>query len=241
MKRNTLNALSSRYLTALQAHFEQASAADDGKAAQKLGTQAVALGMETLDLAKIHDLALAALIAPDCPPALRDDLVARAAIFFTEASAPIEKTHRGARKVSADLNHLKATLTRQTRDLADSKRDLRQGIARRKAAGQALKTSGKNAARLLVESHQLQKHLQEMAHRILSAQEDERRTMSLTLQDEIAQTLVAIQIRLLALKKEVSSSNEDFKKEIANTRRLVESSVSIINRFASELGLPHEN
>jgi len=240
MKKITLHALSSRYLTALRTHFERGPKADL-KAAHKLGTQAVALGMETLELAKIHDLALAALIPPDCPPATSYDHATRAAIFFTEAIAPIEKTHRGAREASADLNLLKATISRQTRNLANSKRELRQGISRRKSAGQALKTSGKNADRLLVESHQLQKHLQEMTHKILSAQEDERRTMSLTLQDEIAQTLVGIQIRLLALKKEVSASNEDFKKEIANTRRLVESSVSVINRFASELGLPHAN
>jgi len=240
MKKPNLNALTKRYVAALRTHFAQGSPANL-KAAHRLGTQAMTIGLETLDLARIHDQALETLIRPDCPSATRDEMAIRAVIFFTEAIAPIEKTHRGAREASVDLNHLKATLIQQTRDLADSKRDLRQGIARRKAAGQALKTSGKNAARLLVESHQLQKHLQEMAHRILSAQEDERRTMSLTLQDEIAQTLVAIQIRLLALKKEVSSSNEDFKKEIANTRRLVESSVSVINRFASELGLPHEN
>ena len=34
---------------------------------------------------------------------------------------------------------------------------------------------------------------------------------------------------------------EDFKKEIAITQRLVESSVRIINRCASEFGINHEN
>ena len=101
-------------------------------------------------------------------------------------------------------------------------------------------TTAPRGFQLLEEAGHLQKHLQDMARQILSTQEDERKTMSLKLQDEIAQTLLGIQMRLLALDKELSVSTEDFRKEIANTQRLVESSVKTINRFARELGIKHE-
>jgi signal transduction histidine kinase len=240
MKKTNLSRLSERYLAALRIHFERGSHVDL-QAAHKLGSRAVAIGLETLDLARVHDQALVTLILPGCSSVTRNDMTASAANFFTEAMAPIEKTHRTALKASADLHQLKAMLARHTRNLADSNRELQQGIIQRKAAGKALKTSGEKSARLLEESRHLQKHLQNMAQQILSTQEDERKTMSLKLQDEIAQTLLGIQIRLLALKKEISVSDENFKKEIAITQRLVESSVKIINRFASEFGIQHEN
>jgi len=232
--------LSGRYLAALRLHFEQGAAADL-QAAHKLGAQAVEIGLETLDLARIHDQALGALILPNCSSAVQDDMALKAAIFFTEAIAPLEKTHSLALKMDADLDELKATLARHTLDLAESTLEIQGGIAQRKAAEEALEASRAESARLLNEARRMQEHLQKLAHEILSAQEDERKTMSLKLQDEIAQTLLGIQIRLLTLQKEVSVSGEDFKKEIAITRRLVNNSVRTINRFAREFGIQYEN
>ena len=65
--------------------------------------------------------------------------------------------------------------------------------------------------------------------------------MSLKLQDEIAQTLVAIHLRLVELDKELTIHTDAFKKEIANTQRLVEESVEIINGCAHEFGIVYEN
>ncbi len=240
MKKTKFGDLSGRYLAALRIHFAQ-GAQVDLQAAHKLGTCAVALGLETLDIARMHDRALVILIRPESSSVAQYDMATRAVIFFTEAIAPIEKTHRIAFKAGADLEKLKATLARHTRDLADSNRDLREEITQREAAGKAVRVSGEESARLLEESRRLQAHLQGMAHRILTAHEDERRTMSLKLQDEIAQTLLGIQIRLLTLEKEVSDNDENFKKEIAITQRLVEISVRAIRRFASEFDIPHEN
>jgi signal transduction histidine kinase len=240
MKKTNFSRMSERYLAALRIHFAHGPPVDL-QAAHKLGTRAVALGLETLDIARMHDLALVALILPECSPGTQYDMATRAAIFFTEAIAPIETTHRLALKAGANLEKLKATLTRQTRALADSNRNLHQEITRSEAAGKAARASREESARLLEESRRLQEHLHEMARRILTAHEDERRAMSLQLEDEIAQTLLGIHIRLLTLKKEISDSDEDFKKEIAITQRLVEVSVRAIRRFASDLDIPHEN
>jgi signal transduction histidine kinase len=124
-------------------------------------------------------------------------------------------------------------------DLAASHRSLKQGIVQRKTAEQALKKSGEHSRKLLKESRDLQKHLQRLTHQILSAQEDKRKKVSRDLHDEIAQTLLGINVRLLTLKKEATVNARGLKKEIASTQRLVKQSVQTINRFAHEFGIHH--
>jgi signal transduction histidine kinase len=121
------------------------------------------------------------------------------------------------------------------RCLAASNRSLKQGIAQRKAAEAALKQSGEHYKALLEESLVLQEHLRHLTHRILSAQEAERKQISRDLRDEIAQTLLGINVRLVALKKAAKGNRATLQKEIANTQRLVQKSVQSINQFASEL------
>jgi len=235
-----LNRFSERYLAVLRTHFELGPQADP-QASQRLGEQAVTLGLPTLQLAKIHDLALGTLILSGCPIKLRKDMTDRAAAFFQTASAPIEKAHRRTRDASAELNTLNTALTLRTREVKESRRKLQEGIIQRQAAEAALKTSREASVRLLEEARHLQKYLQDMARAMFSARERDRKTMSHVLQEEIAQTLLGIQVRLLALKKEVAVSNEDFKKEIAITQRLVEKSAYTLKHFASKLGHPDEN
>jgi len=79
-----------------------------------------------------------------------------------------------------------------------------------------------------------------LTHQILTAQEDKRKKISRDLQDEIAQTLLGINVRLLTLKKEAALNAEGFKKDIASTQRLVDKSVKTIKRFAREFGKHHE-
>jgi signal transduction histidine kinase len=239
MKEKKFSRLSGQYLAALRSHVEHGPQAGL-QAAHEVGCLAVSIGLETLDLARIHEQAMATLVMPDCAATVQNEMTMRAAAFFAEAMTPIEKTHRTALAAIADLNQVNATLARRTMDLEDSNRELQRGIALRKVAVDSLEVSENQSATLLEEAGQLQKHLQDMARQILSTQEDERKTMSLKLQDEIAQTLLGIQMRLLALDKELSFSTEDFKKEIANTQRLVEKSVKTINRFARDLGIQHE-
>jgi two-component system, NarL family, sensor histidine kinase DegS len=233
-----LVALSRRYQAALQRHLQQGP--NSRAPAHRLGQQAVTLGLETLDLARIHKTALTALVLPADSSATRNRMVERAGIFFTEAITPIEKTHRAGVETALVLNRRNRTLNRRTAQLAAANRHLRQGIVRRKAAEQALKTRGQHYAKLLEESRHLQKHLQRLTHRILSAQENDRKKISRELRDEIAQTLLGINVRLLTLKKGATARNEGLAKEIASTQRLVKKSVKTISRFAREFTSHHE-
>src|SRR3954452_12633901 len=155
MKRK-VTALSHRYASALRKHLKQGPKASLQRA-RGLGRQAVGLGLETLDLARIHDGALASLEAHSS----RDGVIKRAEIFFTEALTPIEKTHRVALKATAHLTQLSKTLGRRTVDLAAANRSLKQGIARRRTVERALKASGGHSRNLLKESGRLQKHLRQ--------------------------------------------------------------------------------
>ena len=87
------------------------------------------------------------------------------------------------------------------------------------------------------ESRRLQTHLQCLTHQILSAQEDKRTKISRDLHDEIAQTLLGINVRLLTLKREAAINAHGLKNEIASTQQLVDNSVKEIQRFAREFGI----
>ncbi|MGA9453322.1 MAG: histidine kinase [Verrucomicrobiia bacterium] len=228
--------LSQRYVAALQKHLRQGPRAiPPCRTALALGRRAVDLDLETLDVARIHEGALATLEASRS----RNGVIKRAEIFFTEAITPIEETHHAALKANVHLSRLRQTLGRRTVDLAASNRSLKQDIVQRQTAEQALKKSGEHSRKLLKESRRLQKHLQRLTHQILSAQEDKRKQISRDLHDEIAQTLLGINVRLLTLKREAAIDASGLKKEIASTQRVVDKSVKSIKRFAREFGIHH--
>ena len=236
MKEAQLSQLSDQYLAALRTYFEQGPDASL-QGAQDLGRAAVASGLETLDLAKIHDRALAALLLPGCSSETREDLTKRAAAFFTEALIPIEETHCRAQEAAADWDQLNATLKQRTRDLADANRELQQQITGRETSEEAFRNSGLASSQLLKDSQALEAHLQQMARKIFSTTEDERKKMCLQLSDEIVQTLLGIKLRMLALNKEIAAHDEIRTKEIAFIQRLVEDSAEIVNRFAHEFSI----
>ena len=230
--KHKLTALSRRYVKALRKHLLQGPRASL-QPAHDLGCQAAALDLETLDVARIHDGALAALEGSRST----DGFIKQAEIFFDEAITPIEETHRAALQANVRLSRLSQTLDRRTVDLAASHRSLKRGIVQRKTVEQALKKSGEHSRKILKESRRLQKHLQRLTHQILSAQEGKRKKISRELHDEVAQTLLGINVRLLTLKKEAANDASGLKKEIVSTQRLVDNSVKSIKRFAREFGI----
>ncbi|MGA9042330.1 MAG: hypothetical protein WB421_17485, partial [Terriglobales bacterium] len=74
------------------------------------GRQAVVLGLETLDLARMHEQSVIKLGLTNAAPAV----MRRAQKFFTEAITPIVETHRAARESRTSLNRLNELLARCT-------------------------------------------------------------------------------------------------------------------------------
>lgn len=222
-----LISFSQRYEDAWRRHLKQRGRASL-RPALALGRRAVALGLETLELARIHDRAVANVEAPRPGKFMGK----RAADFFDEAITAIVETHRAARHSREGLNRLNGMLGRRTVRLATANRKLQQGIARRKTAESALKKSGQDYSKLLKNSLQLQEKLRQLTHQLLAAQEEERGKISRELQDDIAQTLLGINVRLLSLKREARSNTRGLRDGIARTQRLVEKSAKTVRRVA---------
>lgn len=223
--------LPQQYVVALRKHLRQGTPASL-QGALRVGRQAVVLGLETLALARIHEQALATVeISKNKAGSLK-----QADIFFYEANAPIEETHRAARQTKAHLSQVMATLGRRTEELAVSNRQLQQGIRRHKIMEDASAKRGRHHQKSLEESLELQKRLRQLTHQVMRAQEDERKKISCELQDDIAQTLLGINVRLLSLKLAAQSNTKGIKNHIANTQQLVANSAISVRQVGQKIG-----
>src|SRR5437868_6479436 len=135
--KDKLCGLARQYEAALRHHLNQGLRVNS-QPALRLGRRAVVLGLETLELARIHERALVTLELSRG----RNGVIKRAEIFFSEALTPILETHHAARQGKMDLNRLNETLGRRTLDLAATNRQLQRNIVRRKSVEFALKKSG---------------------------------------------------------------------------------------------------
>jgi len=229
--KQTLIQLSQNYMAALRTFLK--SGVNAGlQPALTLGRQAVTMGVDTLGLARMHEYAMSTLNLTS----RKESLTRRAEHFFTEAITPIVETHRAARQNQTDLHQLKETLARRTRELAATNRQLKHGIRRRKSVEVALKKCGIDYGRLLKSSLHVQQGLRQLTHQVISAQEEERKKISHELQDEVAQTLLGINVRMLTLKQKSQLNTKGFKEEIASTQRLVAKSAKSVRRAARNFG-----
>ena len=226
--------LSRLYYSALQKYLKQGPGSDM-ESARELGRHAMEIGMETLDMARIHEVALVSLVLPSYSANTNTTLMGRAGLFFAEALTPIEQTHRGALEANANLKQLVKDLSQRTEDLAGSVAGLKQEILQRQAVEESLRVSEQTSKRDLEHSRQMEDELRHLSRQLLSAQEEERRKISRELHDVIAQTLTSINMRLSVLKVDAASAPKRLEKDIASTQRQVEKSIDIVHRFAREL------
>ncbi len=236
MTKDKLIELSRSYHTTLQKYLKQGSTSNM-EPVRELGRFAMRLGLETLDLARIHEIAVASLVLPSLTanPKAGEKLMSRSGTFFAEAITPIEETHRGAREANAHLNQMLLALSQRTRELADSVEELKMEIEQRTTMEASLRISQETSSKLLAKSREMQEEMTTLTRQLLSAQEEERKRISRELHDVIAQTLTGINVKLSALKVEAASDNKNLEKKIVSTPRLVERSVDIVHRFAREL------
>jgi signal transduction histidine kinase len=231
--------LSQKYATALRKHLVPGSK-DGLKRAADFGHRAAALGLEILQVAKIHEQALLPLLMPADSIGIRDGTISRAQVFFIEAITPIERTHLAAKAAQFQLHQLKETLAGRTDELTKSRDGINENVLQRKALEKSYKAKDGHYTKLLEESHLMQEELQYLAHQVLSAQEMERGKISRELHDEIAQAILGIHVRLLVLSQKSSSDFKNLLEEISAAQRLVGDAVQKMRRFAHKLPKLHE-
>ncbi len=216
------------YKAALARHLR---AANGTKGGARVGRLARSLGIETLDLARIHDRVVAALAPPASSKALQTS-------FFSAAIAPIEDTHSGTSEALLACARLAARLGRRTGELAAARLRLVRETTRRKSLRVELDTSERHQGESLDRAKHMEDRLRRLAHRLLSAQEEERLRISRDLHDAIGQELTQINVGLAALKCGAASNSRELGTAIALTQKLVERSMNTVHHYAWELRPP---
>lgn len=142
----------------------------------------------------------------------------------------LKRTRKWCRVAFADISARKQAeaAERHLEAMTATNLQLKQEIDRRLAVEKDLKQSEQHQKQLADQARYL-------THRILHAQEEERKRISRELHDEIAQTLVGINVHLAGLTRGPAGKLRGLQQKIRRTQRLVEKSVDTVHRFAREL------
>jgi len=159
------------------------------------------------------------------------------AVFRATSAVGPAGARRWCRVAFGDVSARKQAEEAQRRleDLANTNLGLNREIARRQTVEQTLKKSEQRQSLLVKQSHQMQGQLRHLSHQILQAQEEERLRISRDLHDEIAQTLVGINVQLAALTHEAAGGPKGLQQKIAHAQHMVEESVEKVHQFARKL------
>ncbi len=228
------------YLTGLRSYLT-ADLPTSFQTAHELGSDALTHGLGILGLARIHDVAFTSLLSPNISAIGDEELGLRANMFFTEVILPIEKTHATALNTRVKIEQASDQLSQHTRALNHSNREIQEEIIIRRHAEVALKSCEKAAILEREESLILKQKLQDIMRKILLAVEEERSKMSLALQREVAQVLLVIKIRLLALENKASANQVSLSQEITASHWLVASASRTLNHLIREFSSHHDS
>jgi hypothetical protein len=238
--RVNVNMFSRNYEAALRAHLAGRPLVQSPRAAS-LGRRAVSLRLGALDLAAIHERSVLTVVLPLGPATQRNRLIKRAELFFLEVVAPIEGMHLAAQTDRREMAKLNKKLHERIQQLAASRSELKNRRTERRGAEKRFKTRKKHSVGLLKESRGLQRRLRLLAQGALSAQESERQKISSELRHDIAEALLAINVRLIDLRQRNATETRKLLLEVSSTKRVVEQSIKTLREFIREMEKGHEN
>jgi len=168
---------------------------------------------------------------------LRKDQGAFLAVFRGTSAFCPEGTRRWCRVAFGDVTARKQAeeVQRRLEDLTETNLVLNREIVLRQTVEQTLQKSELRQTRLLEHSRLMQAQLRHLSHQILQTQEEERMRISHDLHDEIAQTLVGINVHLATLTREAAAGPKSLQQKIARTQQMLEKSVEKVHQFARNL------
>jgi PAS domain S-box-containing protein len=151
--------------------------------------------------------------------------------------SPSGKREKWCRVAISDISALKRgeEAQRRVESLAVAYQSANREIVRRREAEASLRQSEQTQRHLLGEARELQEQLRRLTHQTILVQEEERKRISLKLHDEIAQELAGINMQLTALQETAVSRPQELSRRFRKTMLLVNRSIHIVHRFASDL------
>lgn len=184
------------------------------------------LGRKMLWLAKAHERSASARGHPQ-PSRARSSL---ADAFFAHAILGMIDTSRLAGRIGTRLETANDEIRRQTRTLAATQTHLQRVIGLHVRAEADLAKCREHYARLKSVSNRLQRGLRLLTHQVLGSQEAQRSRIGRQLRDGIGQTLIGINMRLLALKRSSEAETADITRGIASVQRATRVSIVTAKR-----------
>jgi signal transduction histidine kinase len=227
--RGAWRGLSARYRAGLRFAVDGRPEADGvGETAPRLGRALRAGGFAVGDLAAMHQQALLALV-PDLNFGRADrGRLKRAGAYFAQALAALAPRPRPGVKAAPPAADLRLALAAGARRLATE-------VVKHRACEARILRVRRQYRTLRDASHAKQRALRLLTQRVITAQEEERKSISRELHDEVVQTLVGINVELSALVRASSVGSDDLRQKIARVQRLVAQSVTSVHQFAREL------
>ncbi len=108
----------SKYYKAALLAYLKASAKGRARRAHGFRRVARAAGLQTLDMAKLHEKILVTQVLPGRTAGARAKLIRQAGAFFTETITSLDDLPRDAAEPAARLNQIVAMLSQRTVELA---------------------------------------------------------------------------------------------------------------------------
>ena len=189
--------------------------------AYEVGRKLLRRGLGLLDLACIHQQALASCRFPSWPTGEKARAHNAAESFLMAALAPFEAAHRGFREANLRLHQLNEALQHRNAELAAMTRELEH--------------SEQHYRELFEQARLMEEDFRNLSNQILHVQEEERGRLSRELHDEVGQTLALMDLNLALLKKSGTAEASVLQQKIADTQHLLATTRETVHRFAREL------
>jgi signal transduction histidine kinase len=141
-----------------------------------------------------------------------------------------DETHRRVAVLFKDITRRKKVEQSEKRlaVLSATNKKLEREIVRREAVEKVLVHSERHEKQLRVRTRQL-------AQQVLHSQEEERLRISRELHDQVVQTLIGINVRLVGLKQHAGKLGPTFRQQLAIAQNLVETSVETVHGISKDL------